>query len=182
MVPLRNDEDYEWAEMGTARPVVGRSDYHPQKVMLTVFWSVDGFLVVDKLPPKVTIDAAYFQKRILDPLQEILKPKESPHPIWLHYDNCPAHLAKTTTAHLAQLGFHRMPHPAYSPDLAPCDFYLFGTVKRQLKGYVAKTDDEIAYAFNQKLLGISREERLATMGNWMKRLRSVIESGGEVCF
>jgi hypothetical protein len=182
MVPLRNDEDYEWAEIGTPRPLVGRPDYHPRKVMLSVFWSVQGFLVLDLLPPKVTINATYFQKNILDPLKDILKPKESDYPIWLHYDNCPAHRAKTTTAHLAQLGFHRMPHPAYSPDLAPCDFYLFSTVKRKLKGYVATTDAEIAHMFNQKLLEITREERLATMGNWMKRLRSVIETGGEVCF
>jgi hypothetical protein len=26
-----------------------------------------------------------------------------------------------------------MPHPPYSPDLAPCDFYLFPMVKRKLE-------------------------------------------------
>jgi hypothetical protein len=26
----------------------------------------------------------------------------------------------------------RAPHPPYSPDLAPCDFYLFGYVKDRL--------------------------------------------------
>jgi hypothetical protein len=182
MVPLRNDEEYEWAEVGTPRPLVGRSDYHPRKVMMSVFWSTSGFLVVDKLPPKTTIDATYFQTRILDPLKDLLKPESSPYPIWFHCDNCPAHHARTTVARLAEYGFRRMPHPPYSPDLAPCDFSIFGTVKRKLKGCVAKTDDEIAQMFREKLLEISREERLATMWNWMKRLQFVIESGGEVCF
>jgi hypothetical protein len=27
-----------------------------------------------------------------------------------------------------------VPHPPYSPDLAPCDFFLFSTLKRTLKG------------------------------------------------
>jgi hypothetical protein len=26
-----------------------------------------------------------------------------------------------------------MPHPPYSPDIAPSDFYLFGTVKQRLQ-------------------------------------------------
>jgi hypothetical protein len=29
----------------------------------------------------------------------------------------------------------RAPHPAYSPDLALSDFYLFGYVKHQLQGH-----------------------------------------------
>jgi hypothetical protein len=28
---------------------------------------------------------------------------------------------------LEKLGFKRMEHPAYSPDLAPCDFFLLVT-------------------------------------------------------
>jgi histone-lysine N-methyltransferase SETMAR len=33
----------------------------------------------------------------------------------------------------------RMPHPAYSPDLSPCDFFLFGYLKEKLidKQYTA---------------------------------------------
>jgi len=27
-----------------------------------------------------------------------------------------------------------VPHPAYSPDLAPCDFYVFPKTKLRLKG------------------------------------------------
>jgi hypothetical protein len=47
MVPLRNDEDYTWAEVGTPRPLMSRPTYFPQKVMMTVFFSVQGFHVVD---------------------------------------------------------------------------------------------------------------------------------------
>jgi hypothetical protein len=182
MVPLRNDEDFEWAEMNTPRPIASRPTYFPQKVMMTVFWSVEGFHVVDQLPKKTTMDAVYFQKRILDPLKDLLKPELSTIPIWVHYDNCGPHKATATADYLTELGFKRMMHPSYSPDLAPCDFTIFSNVKRKLKGYVAKTHDEMASVFRQKLLEITREERIATMYNWMKRLSFVTTNGGEVYY
>jgi hypothetical protein len=36
-----------------------------------------------------------------------------------------------------------IPHPTYSPDLAPCDFYLFPKMKLKLKGRRFDTIEEI---------------------------------------
>jgi hypothetical protein len=35
------------------------------------------------------------------------------------------------------------PHPHYSPDLAPSDFFLFGYVKERLKGMVFLSYEEL---------------------------------------
>jgi hypothetical protein len=35
---------------------------------------------------------------------------------------------------LADLHFEVLKHPAYSPDLAPSDYYLFPNLKKYLKG------------------------------------------------
>ena len=32
------------------------------------------------------------------------------------------------------MGIKTVPHPSYSPDLAPCDFWLFPKLKERLKG------------------------------------------------
>jgi hypothetical protein len=37
----------------------------------------------------------------------------------------------TVTRFLASLGWTVIPHPPYSPDLAPCDFFLFPTMKKK---------------------------------------------------
>ncbi|UYV75663.1 hypothetical protein LAZ67_13000946 [Cordylochernes scorpioides] len=34
-------------------------------------------------------------------------------------------------------------HPPYSPDLAPSEYYLFGHLKRFLRGMTFKTDGEV---------------------------------------
>jgi hypothetical protein len=36
-----------------------------------------------------------------------------------------------------------IPHPPYSPDLAPCDFFLLPKMKIQLKGRRFETIEEI---------------------------------------
>jgi hypothetical protein len=36
---------------------------------------------------------------------------------------------------LAKKNIPTLPHPPYSPDLAPCDFYLFPKLKSKLKGH-----------------------------------------------
>jgi hypothetical protein len=37
----------------------------------------------------------------------------------------------------------RAPHPLYSPDLTPSDFYLFGYMKHCLRGQSFEADDEL---------------------------------------
>jgi hypothetical protein len=46
----------------------------------------------------------------------------------LHHDNAPAHRAVTTNEFLAKHNIPSLPHPPYSPDLDPCDFFLFPQV------------------------------------------------------
>ena len=52
----------------------------------------------------------------------------------LHHDNVPSHTALSVKQFLARKGIPTLEHPPYSPDLAPCDFFLFPKVKSVLKG------------------------------------------------
>ena len=52
----------------------------------------------------------------------------------LHHDNAPAHTALSMREFLATKQITVLEHPAYSPDLAPSDFFLFPKIKKILKG------------------------------------------------
>jgi len=52
----------------------------------------------------------------------------------LHHDNAPAHSVLSTREFLADKQIPIVPRPPYSPDPAPCDFFLFSKIKTDLKG------------------------------------------------
>ena len=42
-----------------------------------------------------------------------------------HQDNAPVHNSILVTDYLTMMGINTVPQPPYSPDLAPCDYWLF---------------------------------------------------------
>jgi len=60
-----------------------------------------------------------------------------------HHDNAPSHTSVLTQQFLVKNKMTVIPHPPYSPDLAPCDFFLFAKMKLKLKGRRFDTTEEI---------------------------------------
>jgi transposase len=58
------------------------------------------------------------------------------HDAWiLHQDNALAHDALAAREFLAKISIMKLANPPYSPDLAPCDFWLFPKLKTTLKDH-----------------------------------------------
>ncbi|UYV78051.1 hypothetical protein LAZ67_15003310, partial [Cordylochernes scorpioides] len=53
--------------------------------------------------------------------------------LFLH-DNARPHTSCKTVSTIIKLGFEVLEHPAYSPDLAPSDYFLFGLLNKELNG------------------------------------------------
>jgi hypothetical protein len=71
------------------------------------------------------------------------------------------------------------PHPPYSPDLAPSDFYLFGYVKRCLASLSFEDADQLLAAVEDVLEGIEKVTLQTVFLEWMDRLRKCIATNGE---
>ena len=67
----------------------------------------------------------------------------------LRHDNARPHTSRQTQDALAQLKLPALPHPAYSPDLAPSDYFLFLQLKKHLKGNHYDSDEEVVAAIRQ---------------------------------
>ncbi|CAF1418374.1 unnamed protein product [Adineta ricciae] len=70
-----------------------------------------------------------------------------------------------------------MVHPPYSPDLAPCDFWLFGYLKRNLDTYPDSTS--LATAVTKELNSIPVNEYQKTFQKWIQRMKLCIEHRGD---
>jgi len=58
-------------------------------------------------------------------------------------DNASCHKSIATMAKLHELRYELLPHPPYSPDLAPSDYWLFADLKRMLQGKRFGSNEEV---------------------------------------
>jgi histone-lysine N-methyltransferase SETMAR len=110
-----------------------KADLHPKKVMLSVWWDCQGIVHWELLPSNTTVNAELYCAQ-MDRLKQALKNNrpEKKNVLLLH-DNASPHVAKLTRKKLADLDFEILPHPPYSPDLAPSDYYLFRSLSNHLR-------------------------------------------------
>jgi len=72
-------------------------------------------------------------------------------------------------------------HPAYSPDLAPSDFFLFLKIKETLKGRTFEDIDDIRTNTTADLKAILQNQFQNCFEGWTRRWHRCIDSQGE-CF
>ena len=71
-----------------------------------------------------------------------------------HLDNAPVHNSILVTDYLTKMGIKTVPHSPYSPDLAPCDFWLFP----KLRGCRYETIEEMKDAVTKVIDTLTQED------------------------
>ena len=74
-----------------------------------------------------------------------------------HQENAPVHNSILVTDYLTKMGIKIVPQPPYSPDIAPCDFWLFPKLKEKLRGCRYETIEEMKEAVT-KVIDILTEK------------------------
>jgi [histone H3]-lysine36 N-dimethyltransferase SETMAR len=115
---------------------------HCKKTMLLVFWDKYGIVHHEFLPKNRTINKEFYCQ-VLDRVDASIKLNRTflKRVVFLQ-DNARPHTAKLTKSKLQELGWQVLPHPPYSPDLSPSDFYLFLCMANTLNNAQLKFKDE----------------------------------------
>ena len=66
-------------------------------------------------------------------------------------------------------------HPPYSPDLSPCDFFLFPRLKKMLSGNKYMSRISLGSSIYQCLQQIPKEDYLSAFGDWVKVYKNVFQ-------
>ena len=144
--PETKQQSSQWKRPSSPRPRKARQVRSATKSMMIVFFDIRGIIHREFLPRGQAVNAEFYCS-VLRRLREDIRRKRPS--LWrdgnwvLHHDNAPAHNALRTREFLTQTGTIVAPHPPYSPDLAPCDFFLFLKLKMSLKGRRFNTIEEI---------------------------------------
>ena len=146
--PETKQQSKLWLPRGSSGPIKFKSERSVKKVMATVFWDSEGVVLVDFLEGKKTVTGAYYVE-VLRKLRAKLakkRPGKLHRGILFHHDNAPAHSSRIVRDVLREFRWELLPHPPYSPDLAPSDFFLFPKLKEHLKGVYFNDTNEAKQA------------------------------------
>jgi histone-lysine N-methyltransferase SETMAR len=178
-VYLDNPRTSMWIGADVERPTRTRRSVASPKRMFWVEFSRTGIGAVVMLPPGESFNKAFFTESILPSIVEHRarnRPTKRACGTFLHLDNARPHLAADE---FEELGIRRLPHPPYSPDLAPCDFWLFAHLKQCLEGQFFDDDIQLRLAVSAILMAIDIDVFVRVFDEWKRRLQQCIDQGGD---
>ena len=145
----------QWIGPGSPRPNKFKTQPFAGKVMATVFWDAKGIIMLDFLPKRSTITGVYYAN-LLDQLRTTIREKRQDKlskRVLLQQDSTRVHTCKVAMDAVERKGHVLIPHPAYSPDLAPRDFFLFPNLKTDIRGLHFQSDEEVVTAVEEWVNG-----------------------------
>jgi histone-lysine N-methyltransferase SETMAR len=104
---------------------------------MQIFFSDEGVAIKVPVKKRISITGKYLKDVMFKKLKKYYKnrrPVTGFKHIRLLHDNAPAHTSARVSAFLKKKIVTVLPHPRYSLDLVPCDFFLFPKLKSFLAG------------------------------------------------
>lgn len=105
--------------------------------------------------------------------------------VWFQQDGATSHTAQISLQVLRQMFPGRLissrgdvPWPARSPDLAPCDFFLWGHLKAEVFKHRPRTLPDLRNAIQEEIGLIPQEMLVRVMQNFRSRIQQCIDSEG----
>jgi [histone H3]-lysine36 N-dimethyltransferase SETMAR len=165
----------QWLGTGESGIPTAKPELHPKKVMLSVWWNVNGVVYWELLPANSTVNAQTYCEQ-LDRVAAKLHGKQDR--VYFLHDNARPHIAKLTHRKLLELGWTTLVHPPYSPDLAPSDYHLFRSLNNHLmeKRFDDQTalESELASFFDSQPRAFYEKGIMSLPDRWQQ----VIDSNG----
>ena len=120
---------------------------------------------------------------IIESLKKFLTAKEKKRPdlgdSWrLDWDNVPVHTSRVVHSFLEEKANEGVPHPPWSPDLAPADYFLFPTIKKELGG-VSISGDSVKVEWERDCGRVPSNAFAAAFDRWIERLQKCVQVGGD---
>ena len=125
-----------WGKPGHASTSTAKPNIHGKKLMLCIWWDQLGVIHYELLQPNETITGERYQQQLMQ-LSRALKLKRPQYAkrhdkVIFQYDNARPHVAKVVKETLEAIQWDVLPHPPYSPDIAPSDYHLFRSMTHGL--------------------------------------------------
>lgn len=169
----------QWVDRNESAAAVPKPELHPQKAMLSFFWSSHGPDYWELLPPGTSITAEVYIAQLRKLKQNIDSHRGKNATVYFVADNARPHIAKAARDELLSYHWYILPHAPYSPDLSPTDFWVFADLHRFLDGRQFQDHHEISKAIDDYTSARSADFWRKGMKKLPERWRQVVDNGGD---
>ncbi|GFW53271.1 histone-lysine N-methyltransferase SETMAR [Trichonephila clavipes] len=141
--PETKRDNMQWKHVSSPPPKNFKVVKSVGKVLLTVFFDVQGPLLVEFLEHRKSINSDVYCETFRR-LRRSIKNKRPGllmEGVTLLHDNVRPHVSRVTQMELDKFKWQTLDHPPYSPDMSSCDFHVFGPLKKHLKRECFNSDD-----------------------------------------
>jgi histone-lysine N-methyltransferase SETMAR len=152
------------------------------KMLASVFWGKDGILLVDYMEKGATITAKYVLRctsRQTEAATDLQTSRQAFERNLVLQDNASLNKAAITHQKLADLHFEFLKRPAYSPDLAPSDYYLFPNLKKHFRRRKFSSIEEAILTADGCFAAQPKERFLDRLKKLEQRSHKCVELKGE---
>jgi len=129
-------------------------------IIIIVFCGLDGIVRADFVPRNTMMNSEYY-KGLLEHLRNNVcrkEPEKWADSFILHHDNALCHTLLLVWQFLSNKNITVCPHPPYSLDLAPCDFWLFPKFKMTMKGKSFESIQDVEAVTTVQLKTLTKED------------------------
>ena len=180
--PESKRQSSQWKHVGSPRPKKARQRKSTLKLLMIPFFDRTSMIYMHWVPTGQTVNKEYY----VEVLREIRKRFRRKRPAlfksdqWhFHQDNTSVHNSIHVTDYLTKMGINTVPQPPYSPDLAPCDFWLFPKLKENLRGCRYETIEEMKEAVTKVIDTLTQEDFHGAFQKLLERYNKCIAAGGD---
>ena len=170
-----------WVSSEGDRPVTARHCKTSNRMLYAIFFDSKGPVLQIPVPKGSSVTGKFYIESILTQLVDFYQKRRlrtSVRGIKLLHGNAPAHKSATVQEYLKESGLNVLDHPPYSPDLSPCDFWLFPRLKEMVAGHHFESHCGISSAVYRCLQHIPKEDYWAAFWKWVDRCKMCVEAGG----
>ena len=172
---------YVSSEEDKSNVQVAPRKFHPKSVMVWVAFCAKGFLKPIFVPSKAKVNSEFYIDKILKPMIREANELYGEGNWIFHQDSAPSHTAKKTIEFLknSKVKFIAPSEwPPHSHDCAPCDFWLFSHLKREIRKHKVSSVHSLKLVVKRVLKKIPIAMIHRVLEAWPKRLRQVYNADG----
>ena len=150
--PEGKENNKVWIGENGVRPQIARRSRSVKRVLYALFFDARGIVARIPVSEHKSVTGIYYAEQALPVVVNhymAMRPRTGVPGLKLLHENAPVHCSAGVQDYLKTQGFKTLPHPAYCPDLALCDFWLNPIIKKCLSGHKFETRTAVERALFQ---------------------------------